>query len=376
MVGAGAAVGAAQGLSLWTTALLAVLPWLVVRARSAAQAWLAMLAFYLMLARAVALDGEAFFGTPLRGPLTLLACAVLLASAWLVLWRLRELSPVLGLAVVLALLGLPPLGVIGLGHPLNAAGVLYPGWAFGGLVLTVALLSALVQHAQPAARAAALALVLAAGLANLAGDADSEPEQAVHTTLGRFPEDAAGRQAFAAQVRQLLRAQALDAAAPMVLVPENLMGVLDAQALAEVADTTALTGKPLALGGLVALPEGLAPVVRFVHRGRVSDATVRVPVPFAYRDSDVPVVAEGFFGAATVEAGGRRIGALVCYEALLAWPAASAAAGARDGVVLVANNWWTRADSNVSAVQTHTALAWARLFDQPLYVAVNHDRDR
>ncbi|HXV29894.1 MAG TPA: nitrilase-related carbon-nitrogen hydrolase, partial [Sinorhizobium sp.] len=49
------------------------------------------------------------------------------------------------------LTGLPPFGITGWAHPLTAAGVLFPGWGWWGLLATAAGLLAIVTRYRPAA---------------------------------------------------------------------------------------------------------------------------------------------------------------------------------------------------------------------------------
>ena len=98
----------------------------------------------------------------------------------------------------------------------------------------------------------------------------------------------------------------------------------------------------------------------------------RVPVPFAYRDSDAAAVSTGFNGPASADVGGHRVGHLICYEALLAPLAMESASQSTHSMVVLANNWWTGSEnSNIAAAQVQTAWLAARLFGKNLFFASN-----
>ena len=98
----------------------------------------------------------------------------------------------------------------------------------------------------------------------------------------------------------------------------------------------------------------------------------RVPVPIGMwkpwkREGGVPLNA---FGPAVLPVQGRLVAVLVCYEALLAWPALQAMTRRPALLAVIANDHWERSGA-IARSQQAAANAWARLFQVPLVVAIN-----
>lgn len=225
--------------------------------------------------------------------------------------------------------------------------------------------------------------------------------------MGRVDEGAESSRRAALAVADQVQRQ-VQGSGSIVALPENALGVLNAGTGALVHRLTQApqgSDKLLALGAMVdGKQAGFgAPSLRFegegakalqaasqevaqahamgsvvlLHRegepdGLVHIGLTRVPVPFAFRDSDATAVSAGFSGPASADLGGHRVGHLVCYEALLAPLAMESAAQSTHGMVVLANNWWTGSqNSNVIAAQVQTAWLAARLFGKNLFFASN-----
>jgi hypothetical protein len=67
---------------------------------------------------------------------------------------------------------------------------------------------------------------------------------------------------------------------------------------------------------------------------------------------------------------GRRVAMLVCYEALLAWPALQAMTERPALLAVIANDHWDRSGV-IAQAQRATANTWARLFDVAALIAIN-----
>ena len=102
----------------------------------------------------------------------------------------------------------------------------------------------------------------------------------------------------------------------------------------------------------------------------------RMPVPVSMWQPWLALVGEtggaraNFFANPIVEFGGARVAPLICYEQLIVWPLLQSALYVPDIVVATGNGWWTHGTSIV-AIQKSATIAWARLFDLPLIMALN-----
>jgi hypothetical protein len=109
------------------------------------------------------LDYFAPSGTILQALLFWALPSLLLPIAWVACWRRDARGACWRVPLAYLLSVAPPLGMIGWACPLTAAGILFPGWGWGGLVAMVAL-TILAMYQPPEA---AWLLVVLALMANV-----------------------------------------------------------------------------------------------------------------------------------------------------------------------------------------------------------------
>src|SRR5262249_49161713 len=76
---------------------------------------------------------------------------LLLALPWLLIWSPRRREAIWRAPVGIALTVIPPLGIIGWASPLTAAGILFPGTAWWGVLLCAVSTGALAVWPRPTA---------------------------------------------------------------------------------------------------------------------------------------------------------------------------------------------------------------------------------
>jgi hypothetical protein len=329
-----------------------------------------------------------------------LGSSCILALPWAVAWttKLTHVTWRIPIAVVVSVV--PPIGLTGWANPLTATGILFPGTAWLGVVLVVFGLPALVLRP----RAAASIAIVGAMVANHRW---SEPLpapptwEAVDTSFG---DAAANEYAVALWIQQ----RALRSQAQVLLFPESVVPMwTEATEVFWQATLHELQsgGKTILFGA--GLPRttpveaaSLAETATFLDilRGRrqppISDPLARtdspyfnsvlargaekaelhqrVPVPIGMwkpwkQHAGVPLNA---FGPPALTVQGRRVAVLVCYEALLAWPALQAMTRRPALLAVIANVHWDRSGV-IARSQRAAANAWARTFHVPLAVAIN-----
>src|SRR5262249_10322213 len=111
-----------------------------------------------------------------------------------------------------------------------------------------------------------------------------------------------------------------------------------------------------------------AMVVRGAHAAIVPQ---RIPVPIAMWNPLRSASAQSdWFGSGTVQVASERVGIIVCYEQLIAWPLLMTMAKHPTVLIAPANDYWAKG-TNIPSFQ-HTAMrSWARLFGLPCLFAVN-----
>ncbi|WP_244655354.1 conjugal transfer protein TraB [Rhizobium lusitanum] len=272
------------------------------------------------------------------------------------------------------LMGLPPFGIAGWAHPLTAAGVLFPGWGWSGMVAMTAGLGIMTSRYWPAA-----AIVLGGfwlwstatwttpDLPEGWNGVDLEQSQ----KLGR---DASldYHRALIATVRAVAGEKAR-----FVVLPESALGFWT-PTVARLWQQGLRGGDITVIAGAAVVdPSGYDNVMVAIS---VDNAQIlyreRMPVPVSMWQPWLRWTGQGggasahFFGNSTVEIEGNRIAPLICYEQLILWPVLQSMLHSPDVIVAIGNGWWTEGTSIV-AIQKASVIAWAKLFGLPVVTAFN-----
>ena len=132
------------------------------------------------------------------------------------------------------------------------------------------------------------------------------------------------------------------------------------------------------LGGAVVVDETGYDNVTLELSGRGAKVSYRerMPVPVSMWQPWLSLIGPpsgaraDFFANPVVQVGTARVATLICYEQLLVWPVLQSALGSPNVIVAPANGWWT-SGTDIVAIQVAATIAWGRLFDLPIVIAVN-----
>lgn len=278
--------------------------------------------------------------------------------------------------VVMVLLALPPFGITGWAHPLTAAGVLFPGWGWTGLGATAILLVVMTG------RRWQIAVAVLAGLYVWAAMNWTPPNLApgwMAVDLERG--ETLGRDGSLAYQRDLIdtvrKAAEAGEDVRVAVLPESALGFWTPSVARVWQD--GLRGSNLAViaGAAVIDPRGYDNVMVAIS----ADAAKvlyheRMPVPGSMWQPWLQWTGPGggaranFFGNSVFQVDGTRIAPLICYEQLIVWPILQSMLHSPGLIVAVSNGWWTE-NTSIVAIQKASAIAWARLFDLPIVLALN-----
>ncbi|WP_296075976.1 conjugal transfer protein TraB [uncultured Agrobacterium sp.] len=278
--------------------------------------------------------------------------------------------------MVMVLMALPPFGITGWAHPLAAAGVLFPGWGWWGLLAMATGLTVMTTRFWPAAA------IILGGLwlwsaASWTGprlpDAWMGVDLEQAHNLGRDGSLTYHRDLIATMRRRI-------AAHPdthVVVLPESALGFWT-PTVARVWQE-GLRGSDITViaGAAVIDPRGYDNVMVAIS----ADAAKvlyheRMPVPGSMWQPWLQWTGRGggaqadFFGNPAVEVDGFKVGPLICYEQLIVWPVLQSMLHAPEVIVAVGNGWWTE-NTSIVAIQKASSVAWARLFGLPVVMAFN-----
>nr|WP_280174490.1 conjugal transfer protein TraB [Agrobacterium deltaense] len=272
------------------------------------------------------------------------------------------------------LTGLPPFGITGWAHPLTAAGVLFPGWGWWGLLATAAGLLAIVTRYRPAA---------AIGLGGFwlwSAATWTEPNlpegwRGVDLELGQM----LGRDASLEHHRGLIATARTSASqgARVVVFPESALGFWTPTVARLWWEGLNRLDVTVVAGAAVIDGQGYDNVMVAVGSGAAGILyKERMPVPVSMWQPWLQWTGQGggaqahLFANPVVEVGTTKIAPLICYEQLILWPVLQSMLYSPAIIVITGNGWWTEGTSIV-AIQKASVTAWAKLFDLPVVMAFN-----
>jgi len=277
-------------------------------------------------------------------------------------------------AIAAVLMSIPPFGILGWGHPLTAAGIVFPGWGWWGLSAMATFLLTMTTRAWWVA-AVILGMLTLRSAWLWTEPLPPENWIGIQTNFG------GGADQDLALSQQLETLEMILAAwnqgAKVVALPE---GALDMWTpTVERLWVRLLAGHDLTvLAGASLVDEtGYENVIlQITNAGATMAYRQRMPVPIAMWQpwlrlwgSQAGATAH-LFADPTFEVGMLRIAPLICYEQLLVWPALQSVWRAPDALVAISNVWWTNG-TRIVAIQQASAVAWSRLFDLPLILSAN-----
>ena len=369
--------GAVVGILAWigpypAIALALIMPSLWSAAESRWVAGLVVLGYQLGATWGLPGGVMTFYGTFLAlGVLLWVVAALVVAATWAWFWKPTKAARPWWMPFPLIVTALPPIGVLGWVHPINAAGALFPGWGWLGIAGAVFVAVGLSVVPKGWLAISPLVLVLWAGL--VARPAKSLPGwQGLDTKeLFGHGEVDSGR-----DLKRAMTLPKLAAATPdrVIVLPESIGGlwfeVPEAfwrEGLASSGDKTVLLGAEIGEG------DGRsANILLSVNRtGSKVIYRQRMPVPLTMWR---PWASDGthayWFETPVVDVAGERAAVLICYEQVIVWPILFSMADRPTVVVAIANDWWA-GRSTIPGIQRNCVLAWCRLFGTPLVTATN-----
>ena len=272
------------------------------------------------------------------------------------------------------LTGLPPFGITGWAHPLTAAGVLFPGSGWWGLIATAAGLLAVVTRYRPAA-AIGLGGFWFWSAATWTGPNLPEGWRGVDLEYGHM----LGRDGALEYHSDLIATvrKAAGKGTRVVVLPESTLGFW--------TPTVARLWREALNGGDVTVVAGAAVIdVQGYDNVMVAVGSAaagilykeRMPVPVSMWQPWLRWTGQGggaqahLFANPVVEVGTTRIAPLICYEQLILWPVLQSMLHSPGVIVATGNGWWTEGTSIV-AIQNASVTAWAKLFELPVVMAFN-----
>jgi hypothetical protein len=278
----------------------------------------------------------------------------------------------------MVLMGLPPFGVTGWAHPLTAAGVLFPGWGWWGLLVTAVGLLVTTTRRWPAA-------ILALGgfwfwsVATWTSLSRLEGWAGVDLSLGKSLGRDHSLQHHHTLVAAARRSASLSPRIDVVVLPESALGYWTPTV--ERLWREGLRGSDITViaGAAIVNPQGYDNVMVSISAGNAAIFyRERMPVPVSMWQPWRVLTGEGggarahFFATPIAEVAGIKIAPLICYEQLILWPILQSMLHAPDIIVATGNGWWT-SGTTIIAIQKASIRSWSRLFNVPIVMSFNQN---
>lgn len=343
--------------------------------------------YYLAAARGVPSGAAVFFGgapcAQAFGVLLWLSSSVALAVPWAIFSpsTMAFRATFLHILAIYTLITVPPIGLFGWASPLLAAGFLFPGCGWVGLLLYVAIPAAVKPFPRTARLVSYFFLLL------FAASAFSQPLNigtpkgftALNTAYGKAASGSAhftdGFIRSTDIFKRIMKEKGL-----YILLPETLAGTYNKaseELWAPLGAYVAARGQTLILGGEI-YDENLKYDNCMIFLGADGGKAFRqrVPVPFSmWRPFGGSGTANAYWfdKGVIMLADGRSALCLICYEQYLAWPVlwTMLSAFPRPEILIAsANQWWSR-QTCIPKIQHQSASSWAMLFRFALISATN-----
>ncbi len=301
------------------------------------------------------------------------AAVLLLAAPWVLLWSPNRSARPLRLAAATVISVVPPVGLIGWASPLLAAGALFPGLGWAGLVLTILVPVAATTHSFPFKALTTLTVV--AVVANvIAVPAQAVPGwEAKDVCLG-MPVEPGGGLDVLAMHRKVERLIERSKANVLILPESSIPRWNDATALIwrPVVERLHAAHRLVLVGTTFPEPGSQKQMNGAVVLGlgdSIPSYLQRLSVPIAMWS---PLRDDSFVACpncpGTFEIAGQRVALLVCYEQLLVLPMLLSMADSPTVLVGMSSTAWTQRTS-IPSSQDLCLRAWGRLFHLPVLTA-------
>ena len=267
----------------------------------------------------------------------------------------------------------PPLGIIGWANPLTAAGTLFPGTRWFGLLAVLGFAAFSPAHLRTSAAALTISAIVADGVFPGVPEPPADWE-AVDTTFGNVGVKSSSM-LKQYETAQYIQQRSLESRARVIVFPETVV-----PRWSEATDLfwgptlsrLASSGKILLIGAGVDIPATKEYQNVAIIRGAETGAFLqRIPVPIGmwqpWSDEGVPL---RVFQPGAITIAEEKVAVLVCYEQFLVWPVLTSFARRPTLLVGMSNNYWSR-QTSIPRVQKILFSVWARLFRLPFLSAVN-----
>lgn len=404
------------GLIGWNTgvygfAVLIFIPVLWASARNRLAVFLIMLIYYAGASHELLHGAREYFGQgEVKSIILWSVQQIILASGWLIFWKkdMEKVSEIFFRLTLICFMTIfiPPYSLLGIAHPVTAAGFYFPGWGVLGIFLFM-YISALLAYAvlrvknellsslsQKVLRSISFVSLTFIVLFMLISNLYARPVQdekssrksgriVIQTEMGNLEFGTLFYKDYERHIKlkEITEAKIREGY-KIIIFPEMVAGKWteveedlwsDVTKLAEENNAAVLLGAQNVISGrkydnaMIVLGKKEL-VSRTLIKSRVS-----VPGgswnPFGKWSATLNVNSKDN-GIVTIA--GEPAAVLICYEQMLVWPVIQSMTSGQkpETIITVSNLWWAK-DTRIPKIMENTTAMWGRLFAVPVIRAVN-----
>jgi len=339
-------------------------PVVIYYSSSRLEAFLLALLYFLCATRGLIFGSIQYFNSGLfLGVGIWISGNLILSLIYSILWTKSSARRVFQLFLALLLTAFPPIGAIGWAHPMLAAGVIFPGWGWWGVFMTLALIFLLMKKPVQVT----LLTVCAVFFAQFSPDPKRKIPFSGIRTHYQYDQK---RDFLSDYFRQEdLVKLAKKSEAEFILLPEFSGGVWT-DATRDYWQKSLDTGQSVFLGVEEHDETGRFNAIADTKSGQIIYHQ-RQPIPLSMWKpwSEESFKADWFKNPVSIVRE-KKIAFLICYESLLIWPALHSLSGSPDALAVTGNYWWAK-NTSIPGIMESGAISWSRLFSIPLIMGIN-----
>ena len=364
-----------------------VIPILWVLANNRLFAYIVVLAYHLTISRGL-VPGAAVF---LSETHTLADACVLwlligigVSIPFIVFWSSNKYkkAPCLFLAFLFSYF-LPPISLIGVVNPMIAAGCLFSGWGFFGLLAMLLIYSLCVMDRRLAwAFVVFIALTPVLGIGELKTLQKPTGFYAMNTSFGKLGSGSFSffddYERFQMVIRDVKKEKVWNLKEEYIILPETIAGRLNESGIRlwETELRKLLrTDQKVVFGGEIPTNNGKKydNALIMLDRENTTIIAQRIPVPYSmYRGPWAETGANLYLwnDGILILPDRRKAAVIICYEAFLSLPYILSFIRNPDLILWTGNQWWCK-DTSLPLIQERSVALWAQLFNTPALLVRN-----
>ncbi|KIE05261.1 hypothetical protein NF27_DT00350 [Candidatus Jidaibacter acanthamoeba] len=373
------------GSEMW----LALAPCFVVVwafSRNKIHAYFCALSYYLAASHGLIKGAGVFFGSPGKEEVSIVSGIaiwvlpnIILALPWALLWGKKYYY--LRVSLIILSVSIPPIGLFGWANPITAAGVIFPGLGWPGLIATFILLILLCYMFQ-----ASKSLNISIGFLlilsvfcriNYKEQSHISGIVGINTKLCWIKSSEDEYEHNKLLIETVDEVLAAHKALKLILLPELVIGTwnnANKHLWEKINRKCKDLGITVFLGGRINLNQREY-ISGMIAIGKEEGAILfdRVPVPISMwrpwaKGKSTAISYWSHPGVYSIQ--GKRVASIICYEQLLIWPILHSMVYNPEILLASSNTWWAK-NTNIPSIQQQVTKAWAKLFNIQLVRAVN-----